>query len=486
MKFLLVDDDKLIRFSLKSMLTDILPNSCFFSEAADGYEMINRCNEYEPDIAFVDIRLPNLDGLSAIKVCKELSPNTSYIILTGYSNFEYAKEGIHLGVDDYIVKPVDLPSLEKVIQNHRKKASYERQLRNNRFQLKMHELFHHPAPQTIANPEYDDICNADSVLFSFTIFIDCMNNHNLYAETHNQLVSDIKAFSNQLLSKGTLYSIDYSMEGYLHITYQSSSDQGHYLKSKLEYLCSNCNKDYMHIYLYYSMHTAILEFMEALRNLDTYSNVRMDCLPCQGIDLSKLSVNQDSLLFFNMLTNLINAFQNSDEILYTKHVNEICQTFLNSPPPCNYHNLSEYVFCVTGIRPDTHSFKAFMKTFIDHSDDMYEQMDLVNNSKIDHIIDYVEHSFTSDISINQLADKFDLTPNYISKLFHERTQTKFIDYVTTLRIKYAKKLLVERADLPLKDVTLMLGYYSSRHFSSVFKKYVGVSPSDYRKQHSTE
>ena len=85
------------------------------------------------------------------------------------------------------------------------------------------------------------------------------------------------------------------------------------------------------------------------------------------------------------------------------------------------------------------------------------------------------------ISISQIADEFGLTANYLSTLFHRKTGGKFIDYLTNIRMEAAKKLLVQNVSATVQDVALMVGYNSARHFSSLFQKQTGETPSSYRK-----
>lgn len=97
MVILVADDDRLIRFTIKSMLGDILGDSGnIFLEAANGRDMVRMCREGKPDVAFVDIRMPYLDGLQAIEECKKYSEWTEYVVVSGYSDFAHARKGIRL------------------------------------------------------------------------------------------------------------------------------------------------------------------------------------------------------------------------------------------------------------------------------------------------------------------------------------------------------------------------------------------------------
>ena len=115
MKILIADDEKLIRYSLKSMIEDMKLALEIIGEAGNGQEMIDLVKKRNPDIAFVDIKMPGLSGLEAIKIARDISPHTKWIILTSYSEFDYAKEAISLGAAGYLLKPVSPEELSATI-----------------------------------------------------------------------------------------------------------------------------------------------------------------------------------------------------------------------------------------------------------------------------------------------------------------------------------------------------------------------------------
>lgn len=100
--------------------------------------------------------------------------------------------------------------------------------------------------------------------------------------------------------------------------------------------------------------------------------------------------------------------------------------------------------------------------------------DLINNIK-----NYVQSNYNNDISINVIADLFHISPSYLSRLFHQRTGQKYIDYITQLRMEKAKELIAANPDMTVKAVAESVGYSSIRHFSKVFQKYTGELPSCY-------
>lgn len=481
MKILLADDDKLIRFSLKSMLMEIVNTECIITEAANGEEMINRCIEYEPDIAFVDIRMPKLDGITSIEACREISPNTEFIVLTGYSDFEYAKRCITLGVADYILKPIEPEYLQKTISRLNNKLAARKIQANTRFQLYVLEFFHSPI-HDIAPDAEKEILGADGdILIGFTIFIDCKNDHQIYSAIHNRLISSLKSFGAKLLSFNISYAVIYSPEGCLHILFKAPPKYLPRLKSNLEQLCKNTVFAQSRLYLFYTCHNTITEIYRDYEKIDEQSYIRISMNTGDALDIEK-SGEVAFPEFYKQLSSLIAAFQSANEFLYKQILNNVYLTYREVPPP-NLLPMAAYVKAVLGFTIRTESFKDFMESFVSLSNDMYKNLDYKSSEKIDQIINYINKSYMNDISINQIANKYSLTPNYVSKLFHDKTNTKFIDYLTNLRIMHAKRLLILKFDTPIKDISLMVGYFSPRHFSSIFKNVTGLYPTEYRKKH---
>ncbi|MDC7125986.1 MAG: response regulator [Spirochaetales bacterium] len=114
MKLLIADDEYLVRFSVSDILKE-LSFSFDITEAESGKDMINKVKTAPPDIGLIDIHMPGINGLKAIEELENFAPNTKWIILTGFSEFEYSRKALRLGVIDYLLKPVDPKELEESI-----------------------------------------------------------------------------------------------------------------------------------------------------------------------------------------------------------------------------------------------------------------------------------------------------------------------------------------------------------------------------------
>lgn len=140
-EYVIADDERMIRLGLKLMIEDLKLPLCYGGEARDGVELIELLEIVKPTICFIDIKMPHKDGLQTIKEAKVLSPSTYWVILTGFSKFEYAKEAIKLGVTDYLLKPIAPEELEKTVSQivaeiqNQKNQQEDRKLREQNVSL---------------------------------------------------------------------------------------------------------------------------------------------------------------------------------------------------------------------------------------------------------------------------------------------------------------------------------------------------------------
>ncbi len=114
-KVMIIDDEKAIRNLLRITLEKESPDLHIVGEAASGIEAINTIDTYRPDIVFVDIRMPFMDGIEFSKLAIRRYPNLKIIILTAFDDFEYAKECIGIGVCEYLLKPISREEIRKAL-----------------------------------------------------------------------------------------------------------------------------------------------------------------------------------------------------------------------------------------------------------------------------------------------------------------------------------------------------------------------------------
>lgn len=485
MIILIADDDKLIRFTMKSMLNDILSDTSNYLEASDGLELAALIKEHQPDIAFVDIKMPYMDGIAAIETCRDVSPDTEYVIISGYTDFEYAKRCIPLRITEYLIKPVEEEQLTRIINLIREKLSHTKHRSNADFKLFLLNAFNYlSAVGGAADFEEPELVPGECY-YMYGIYWDIKKGRKEEeTASFKKLMIGFDELGKSLVEEGFHYGLVYSGEGrpYFILLAPDTDIVRQRMSNAVRRLNISTRDD--------SVNRTILTFYgkscrELFRLSEQYDSC---CYLCMNEDnnsvlsasaLSYDSPEKDVLL---LLHTLLQAYRYSDETAYKEVVNTLYRVYRNCALNLNMGNLSRYITRNTGytICPDT--FKEFCHGLVDMAEQIYSQLEKTDRNLTKEIKDYIQKNYMNDLSISQLALQYDLTPNYLSSLFHQQESCKLIDYITEVRLNNAKRILIKNTSASVKDVAVMVGYTSARHFSTIFQKATGMTPSTYRKE----
>ncbi|MBR5359351.1 MAG: response regulator, partial [Lachnospiraceae bacterium] len=135
-KILLADDEGIVIDSLKFIIEKNFPDSCLIESARTGRKVIELAESFRPDIAFMDIQMPGINGIDAMKEIREANKTTVFIVMSAYDKFDYAKEAINLGVLDYLNKPVEQPKIVEVLKRAMKQVDEEKERRSQDLLIK--------------------------------------------------------------------------------------------------------------------------------------------------------------------------------------------------------------------------------------------------------------------------------------------------------------------------------------------------------------
>ncbi len=111
----IVEDEFRIRQGLGSLINKVDMGCKVIGEAENGYEGLKMIQDLEPDIVITDIQMPKIDGLQMIENAKEMGAACTFVILSGYADFEYARRGMRLGVKEYLLKPATISSVKELL-----------------------------------------------------------------------------------------------------------------------------------------------------------------------------------------------------------------------------------------------------------------------------------------------------------------------------------------------------------------------------------
>ena len=141
LKVFLVEDESLIREGLRDEIPWEQYGFRFAGEAADGEMALPLIRKTRPDVLITDIKMPFMDGLSLSKVVHMELPKTKIVIISGYDDFEYARQAIEVGVDQYLLKPITRQAMRKTLLEMKEKIESEQEQNDYQaqFQNEMHE-----------------------------------------------------------------------------------------------------------------------------------------------------------------------------------------------------------------------------------------------------------------------------------------------------------------------------------------------------------
>lgn len=488
MKLLIADDEFYVRVSIKEMMVEILlENDCIY-EAENGIQMMDLVQSIQPDAVFLDIKMPKLDGLKAMEKLKQKYPFIQWVVISGYADFEYARQAVRLGAVDYLLKPVAPEQLKKIAGKIMENMQTLKQSKKDGLNRELSMYFNHVI-------DLEALPN-DSLLHGYS-FLPMVFFHSgqLDIQPEKQSLSCLLASlcerTGQYLEKDVLIYAKVLSENKICIIFcwekenRQVTDQMINLHSELvKQVMEEVGWTGATFFGIMGKHCEIDILAEHISELD--SNLVLGVLFRGGTLLSrqefiKWSGSGNLTNLCRVVRRLQKDYANKDYYRFMAGSKEVLDwlaqhaSLLTSAMKAN---LKSYLCFVleTGEIPAAQWKEVLRQGEINLllPSDGEEKFDLVGQ-----VIKYIECNYEKEIEVAAVAEKFHITPNYLSSLFHKATGRTFIRYLTEVRILNAKKLL-NNSNVQVQEVAVAVGYENSKHFAKLFKKIVGCYPSQFR------
>lgn len=511
-KLLIVDDESLLRQGFMHM-TD-WPNHGFqiVGEAANGKEALEIIAQKSPDIVVTDIKMPVMDGIELTKIIKQDYPQTQVVILSSYNDFEYVRETLRLGAFDYILKPkMNFNDLLAVLEKAGS-ISYEgeNQKSENSFSESREDFLndlisnnHLPVTSIHANfTKYQILLEETNLIILAVIF----DSSRLKKEERQSVITQITSSINAMLNPISFF---YNPNLNITIFNASTSLEPTYINEICAAIISSVNTNAsINSQILFSTpfngYSLIQETIQKLLDKIPYSFYfsKNDYLNIERLqktfdyisfDLKILNTLVDRFNFHELHSTVKNwvekqiAHENYiDPYILKKFFSEICYLITYKWVEIGFYpeEVNEKKFtCLKKIEnsPDYQSLmKNFTEIFADLEQFFTEHIQIKSNTMITEVIKYVHQNYDQDISLESTAKHFFIDKSYLCKLFKKHTQQNFNDYLMQIRIHKAKELL-NNPEYGVNVVSAKVGYSDYSYFGRIFKKIVGVTPSEYRK-----
>lgn len=502
MKTIIADDEALVRYTLRDMLDEIKAPCEILAEVASGRELIDRIAEDPPDLVFLDIKMPGTNGLDAMRRCRQAYPEIVWIILTSHADFSFAKEAIELGALLYLLKPVSPAELREAV-GHASEAHRSLLVERDRnFQSLVQR-----AIQGSADTPQLSAALGPGIVFLGLLVLDVSGDDNVLAQFQKEALRQLEMRIAPLRRlHGSLAVVSLPGGSLLVVMAQGRGSklsvldaQRAELLRRMSQVAKTLNSKGRFACLVSSAprppRLELSAAAEKLVDLSLFCVIASGALTVSDCDLLQLSTRLEpsSADYCLLIRRLREAWRRGFLSSYLGLVQEL-ELLLGRESSETVAWLTEASWAyLSVVQPELDTAarrrgpggrrQEILRSFRAAADTLFVDRAAGpggSNQVINRVLEYVSRHYMDDIGIAQIADRLQLTPNYLSALFHKQTGTTFVRYLTEVRIGHARDLL-DSAEASVAEVARAVGYRSTRHFSRLFREVVGTNPSDYHR-----
>ena len=526
-RIMIADDEGIVIDSMKFIIEKEFGSDCDVQFAKTGRSVIELAERFRPDIAVMDIHMPGINGIEAIKEIKQFSANTIFIVMSAYDKFDYAKEAIKLGVLEYINKPMDKVKVVNVLKKAMELIDGEREKRSNELMIKekletIEPIIENGLIYDILLQEHfeEDIASYKTILgieqdYGYMMAIVCGDSQEGNHMT-NAIGSSVKVSGRyQEIREGVKdffnCKIGNVMANKIAVLIPLDSDKIEYndrteLIDKARQLTRILKKKTdisfrIGIGGVKPLRELGESYREALNALiaTTGSVAHVDDLALgedheedYPIELEKpmFDAVSNGDLNATMVTAgkyadwMYNRAKNGDLMSMRIKVLEMTLyaerlAYNSSGKKYIYSGRDDYLPELMGLATADGLREWFMGKITSACRNVIAKKEEKSNDVIKTARKYIDDNFAKDISLDDVSRRVNISPYYFSKIFKDELGLNFIEYLTSVRIEKAKELLTE-SDMSMKEICGACGYTDPNYFSRSFKKNVGVTPTEYK------
>lgn len=531
-KIMLADDEGIVIDSLKFIIEKEFGDECIVEYAKTGRSVIELAENFRPDIAIMDIQMPGINGIEAMKEIRTFAGGTIFIVMSAYDKFDYAKEAIRLGVMEYITKPMERTKIVAAIKNAMRRIDSDREKRSNELMIKekletVEPIIESGLVYNILLQEQfrEDIESYKSILglesdYGFMLAVVCGDNQegshmtnaigssvkisNRYREIRENLKENFKCIVGTVMANkiAVLVPCEADYEDY---------NERIELIGRARELARNLKKKTdisfrIGIGSVKNLDNMSESYQQALRALaaTTGTVAHVDDLPIGCEYEENYPVDLEKNLFSKIEKGDMNgAMADADSYFeWMRETNEqnfmairlkILEfalwaerlAYLNGGQTYRFTSRDEYLPQIMSMN-DCDSMKNwFMNKISESCKNILNKQEERSSNIISQAKDYIKQHFSKDISLDDVSRQVNISPYYFSKIFKEETGENFIEYLTNIRIDKAKDLL-RNTEYSMKEICTMCGYSDPNYFSRSFRKNVGVTPTEYKEGKNSE
>lgn len=517
-KIMIVDDMPIFREYLTNCIDWGAYGFELCCEAKNGKDALEKFEVFYPDIVLTDITMPHIDGLELAERLLKSYPDTSVVLITGHSEFEYARKALKIGVYDYLVKPFEkeelVLTLLKLQDNINKLLEMEKEkdrIKIERREMALRKLIYFD--RTAHVPDLIHILEKEDVIFDTELFL--VATIRIARYDHLNKVEEVFKWENTILNiLDSMIAIDGKAEIFRDfegnivtiLNFQTKEEMLNYKEYEFEDL-TKIVKEHLNFdikvglsdycFNIKSIQDAYYQTIQALSNQYTNSNKKI-------FDYKKIGDVGSSTFYSWDVIESINA---NLEILHYGNIEKVISRELNSVENNVKVELKEMMYMsllglllsfimevgrsiddILGSKFDPYDLLKKNKSPEDKKDFILECYKVVINYQLEHMDTesylmaegakrYIGENYNDpNLSIDDISRHLLLNQTYLRRMFKSEVNMTINEFVTKTRMENARELVVAN-QYKITDIAEMVGYSDPGYFSKCFKKYYGISPS---------
>ncbi|MEX1377386.1 MAG: response regulator [Eubacteriales bacterium] len=523
-KLMVVDDEQIAIESVKYIVENEIDNINVSSTATSGRMAIEQVLIERPDIIMMDIRMPGINGLEAVREIKNIHNNVKFVIVSAFEYFEFAQQAVELGVTEYLTKPVNKASIIETLQKitielDQEKLRYDQQIKNQEKMKKMLEVVEHSCIYSLllsqghrvnigkykelfeinVNQGYIFILQAKGVDFEDQNIK--LDESVALQRFYGHFRDNLKRKNNCIVGPMMLDRVVVYMPQEIKDEYQQRVRAIDYLEGCLHDLNEKYPGDYKIGIGSVKVDDEItISYQEAIKALNYSNDAKVTHIEDVAINVSNMNYD-----IFADEQKLIDLIEKGDEHASTSLLNEIFNKYPEFYTRENIRNrlvelmvVGHRIAIENGIENDSYlEYSNYINQILNcDSADSFKSMCIgkiryiankvqaTKKKKISSIVDkankIIEERYSSELTLDDISQELSISPQYFSRLYKDEMGINFIEKLTKRRIDSAKKL-IEEGEYSIKEICYMCGYSDPNYFSRLFKKHEGISPSMYHK-----
>ncbi|MGO4106556.1 response regulator transcription factor [Paenibacillus sp. YAF4_2] len=481
-RVLIVDDEPWVAYGISRLIDWELQGFEVIGEAYDGSSALRLIEEHRPEVVISDIRMPGLNGIQLLEEITRQKLETEVILVSGYSEFEYAQQALRLGAFDYLLKQIEKEQLLETIVRLNSRLEQKRLSAKDPNEL-LNDLFELLA--TDGNTTIRQFFTTRGMLLSYPNIrlINCIFPYATVTVPSDQ---EIRRIGLDYISMRT---------GFNKLSYIVLYDEAGHAREWFDFI-SVYLKDASHIgisplanssdclfKMYQAADIALFSsiFYPELRIVhykehEIITGISGLMLQLElSIKEQKLARIQECLDQLAVVCSNHQLFVDQMASVYNQIISLIHKYYSNIS---TYQEIEFLTYdLLARSNPSINAMFERLKSYFEL--EVTPDFPIVHE-QVKAVMEYIDFSFTEDILLGTIAKRFNLSLSYLSFLIKKETGTNYSEYIIGKRISLAKDLLKE-SSLSVQEVVERVGYKDYFHFNKLFKKHVGLTPSKFRK-----